>query len=62
MTRILTAGAEGRRAKLTRLRARRRDLAYMLYLVPDWQIHALAYLVSRLDRLDAQIKRQEPVQ
>lgn len=48
--------SEGRRAKLTRLKARRRDLAYMQYLTPDWQIHALAYLVRRLDRLDAQIR------
>ena len=54
--------AEGRRAKLTRLKARRADLAYILYLTPDWQIHALAYLVRRLDRLDGQIKRQELVQ
>ena len=48
--------AEGRRAKLTRLRARRADLAYMLGLTPDWQIHTLAYLIRRLDRLDGQIR------
>lgn len=54
--------AEGRRAKLTRLKAHRKDLAYMLGLTPDWQIRTLAYLIRRLDALDAQIRMREMIQ
>ena len=54
--------AEGRRAKLTRLKAHRKDLAYMLGLTPDWQIRTLAYLIRRLDALDARIRMQKVIQ
>lgn len=54
--------ADKKNDRIRRLRARRADLAYMLGPVPDWQIHALAYLIRRLDRLDADIRMQEAVQ
>lgn len=54
--------AEGRRAKLTRMKAHRKDLAYMLGLTPDWQIRTLEYLIRRIDALDAQIRMQEMMQ
>lgn len=54
--------AEGRRAKLTRLKAHRKDLDYMLGLTSDWQIRTLAYLIRRIDVLDAQIRMQEMIQ